>query len=79
MAISTKSHDRQELNRIFAGGIARYEVRMFLLVLALVTGVLNPILRLILVLNLSTAAFRFLDIYKALKNEDKKINKNAKN
>jgi len=70
MAVSSERHDKQELNRAFSGGIARYEIRMLLLVVGLLTSFLLPILRLIVALNLFTAATRFIDIAHLLNKEN---------
>jgi phosphatidylglycerophosphate synthase len=70
MAVSDKSHDKQELNRAFGNGIARYEIRMILLIIGLITGYLAPVLRLIIALNLLTTAIRFLEIARLLKKEE---------
>lgn len=72
MAVSTKNHDVQELNRAFGGGIARYEIRMAILVIGLTVGFLAPLLRLIVALNLFTASSRFLEIANLLMKEDGK-------
>lgn len=85
MAVSAKSHDKQALNRAFSNGLSRYEVRMAMLIAGLIfTDFLGPILRLMVALNLFTAAGRFLEIARILNIEDqaersKAKNKNAKN
>lgn len=85
MAVSAKSYDRQALNRVFSNGLSRYEVRMVMLIVGLIfTDFLGPILRLMVALNLFTAAGRFLEIARILNSEDqaersKAKNKNAKN
>ena len=73
MAVSAESHDRQALNRAFSQGIARYEIRMALLILGLVTGLLPSLLNLIIALNMLTAAIRFLEVAKLLNLEDSKV------
>jgi phosphatidylglycerophosphate synthase len=70
MAVSTEAHDKQQLNRAFSTGIARYEIRMFLLIIGLTTGLLAPLLNLIIALNLITAAMRFTEVSQLLSNED---------
>jgi phosphatidylglycerophosphate synthase len=70
MAVAATAHDRQALNRAFSQGIARYEVRMALLVFGLLTKWLAPLLHLIIALNLITAALRFLEIARLLNIED---------
>lgn len=73
MAISAKSHDKQALNRAFSNGLSRYEVRMVVLIAGLIfTDFLGPILRLMVALNLFTAAGRFLEIARILNVEDQK-------
>lgn len=62
MALASSSTDAQELNRTFDAGIARYEVRMALLVAGLLLGFLAPLLRFIIALNLITAALRFVQV-----------------
>ncbi len=69
MAVS-HIHDKQALNRAFSSGFARYEIRMTLLVIGLVTGLLAPMLNLIIALNLATAAMRFIEIAQLLHVED---------
>lgn len=71
MAVSSRNFDKQALNRAFGGGIARYEVRMALLVAGLLLGALVPILRLIVALNMFTATIRFLEISAMLHKEDR--------
>ncbi len=78
MAVSDKNHDKQRLNRAFGGGIARYEIRMALLVVALLTGFVAPIMRLMLALNMLTAAIRFLEISAMLHAEDTKARKQSR-
>ncbi len=70
MAISTDAHDKQLLNRAFSQGIARYEVRMFLLIAGLLSGLLPALLNLIIALNLITAAMRFMEVARLLNIED---------
>lgn len=74
MAISTNAHDKQILNRAFSQGIARYEIRMALLIIGLLTSLLAPLLNLIIALNLITAATRFLEIARLLTIEDRAEN-----
>lgn len=70
MAVSTDTHDKQALNRAFSQGIARYEIRMFLLIFGLVTELLPSVLNLIIALNLMTASLRFVEIARLLNLED---------
>jgi phosphatidylglycerophosphate synthase len=70
MAISTDAHDKQLLNRAFSQGIARYEIRMVLLIVGLSTGLLPALLNLIIALNLITAAMRFMEVSRLLNIED---------
>lgn len=71
MAVS-HIHDKQALNKAFSNGLARYEVRMFLLIAALLTAQIPPILNLIIALNLATASLRFMEISQLLHDEDQK-------
>jgi len=68
MALAGDEHNAQKLNRMFDGGIARYEIRMALLVVGLLSGssLLGPILRFIVAINLITAALRFLQVSQLL-------------
>ena len=70
MAVSSSAHDKQILNRAFSQGIARYEIRMFLLIFGLLTGLLPAMLNLIIALNLITASLRFVEIARLLTLED---------
>ncbi len=70
MAISTDAHDKQLLNRAFSQGIARYEIRMALLIIGLVSGLLASLLNLIIALNLITASMRFMEVARLLTIED---------
>ena len=74
MAVSTNAHDKQLLNRAFSQGIARYEIRMALLIIGLLTSLLAPLLNLIIALNLITVATRFLEIARLLTIEDRAEN-----
>lgn len=68
MAIAnSKTYKNKDINRVFADGIARYEVRMFVIVLGLLTG--NVMLSLVVLfgLLLFTICQRFLRISKVLK------------
>lgn len=71
MAISPDSHDKQALNRAFSQGIARYEIRMTLLIIGLVSGLLPSLLNLIIALNLVTASMRFMEVAHFLSVEDR--------
>lgn len=70
MAVSTDAHDKQLLNRAFSQGIARYEIRMALLIIGLLSGLLAPLLNLVIALNLITASMRFMEVAKLLNIED---------
>lgn len=72
MAVSDSVHDKQVLNRAFSSGLARYEVRMALLIAGLISGLLAPLLNLMIALNLLTAATRFIEIARLLHVEDNK-------
>lgn len=66
MAFSGTNVDVQKLNRTFDDGFARYEIRMVLLVVGLVSGALGPIINFIVALNLVTIAMRFSAISQEL-------------
>lgn len=70
MAVSEDTKDKQSLNRTFSQGIARYEIRMTLLIIGLLSGLLPSLLNLIIALNLITAAERFMEVSKQLAEED---------
>ena len=65
---SVKKHDKQMLNKIFADGIARYEVRMAIVVFGLLGGQIILSLWLLLVLVGYTALQRIIRISRALNN-----------
>lgn len=79
MAVSANSHDKQALNRAFGGGIARYEIRMVLLIVGLISGLLPSLLNLIIALNLFTASMRFLEVANLLNKEDYPAKSHSKN
>ncbi len=62
----TKKHDAQSLNRIFADGIARYEVRMAIVFAGLISGRIILSLWLLLFLVCFTALQRIVRVSKAL-------------
>ena len=66
VAASGKALPHAELNRLFADGFARFEIRMFLLVVGLVTQLLAPALALIALLAAYTALQRLYRIYRKL-------------
>ncbi len=66
MAVGSYHLDTQKLNRLFGGGIASYEIRMFLVVIGLLFGILEFILPLLLLANLFTITTRFLAVSKYL-------------
>lgn len=72
MALSGGSTvDPQKMNRAFSDGLARYEVRMAILIIGLLLlPLLTPLLRLLVALNLFTAAGRFTEISKRLASRD---------
>lgn len=75
MAISDNGENVQKLNRMFDGGIARYEIRMALLVIGLLTGILGPLLRLIIALNLITISIRFMQASQLIVDQEAHIKK----
>lgn len=77
MAFSGLDVDVQQLNRKFDDGFARYEIRMTLLVVGLVSGILAPLLHFIIALNLVTAATRFSVVSQELINAEKAQAKHA--
>lgn len=70
MAISASVEDTQKLNRMFDGGLSRYEVRMAILVIGLLIGYLGPLLRLLVAINLYTAAVRFMAASQAIADQE---------
>lgn len=70
MAFAGLDIDVQKLNRKFDDGLARYEIRMVLLVIGLATGILAPLLHFIIALNLITAATRFSVVSQELINAE---------
>lgn len=54
----------KEVNQNFRGGVARYEVRMFLLVVGLLSGYLHVAVIVIAVLSVFTAIERFIMVQK---------------
>lgn len=65
---STGKYDAQALNRIFSDGFARYEVRMTLVVLGLLTNTTFIVLHFLLVLLILTTLQRLGRVNKALRN-----------
>jgi len=59
-------HSAQELNRIFSDGLARYEVRMSLVIIGLLTGRVVLALWILLLLVVFTALQRLIRVSKAL-------------
>lgn len=73
MAIaSLKYSEPQTLNRLFSDGIARYEVRMFLIVIGLLFPILPQILWVIILLTTITTITRFLKISRYIKKQEKR-------
>jgi phosphatidylglycerophosphate synthase len=69
MALSAGGkHDAQALNRLFSDGLARYEVRMALIIIGLLTNTLLVMLHVLLVLLIFTVVQRVARVSKALKN-----------
>lgn len=68
MALSTGGYDPQKLNRIFSAGFARYEVRMFIVVVGLLSGRIITALYVLLVLLFITCVQRFIKVSKELSN-----------
>lgn len=71
MAFAGLDVDVQKLNRTFDDGFARYEVRMVVLVVGLVTGPLAPLLNFIIAINLVTAALRFAAVSQELSDAER--------
>ncbi len=67
-ALTNKSEE--QLNKVFTSGIARYEIRMSLLIIGLISGFLPSMLNLIIALNLATASLRFMEVARLLSIED---------
>jgi phosphatidylglycerophosphate synthase len=72
MAIAGTIKDPQKLNRIFGGGIASYEVRVFAVIIGLLFGWIAYILPLLIAANSITIASRFLKVSKQLSEIDAK-------
>jgi len=70
MAFAGLDIDPQKLNKMFDDGLARYEIRMFLLVAGLISGILTPIINFVIALNLVTAALRFSIVSQELTNAE---------
>ncbi len=49
-----------EANKVFTDGLSRYEIRMAILVIGLISGFLAPLMMLMVALNLHTASMRFM-------------------
>lgn len=60
----------QTLNRLFGDGIARYEVRMALIVVGLLFPVMPQVLHTVIALTFLTAMWRFARITRYLKTQD---------
>jgi phosphatidylglycerophosphate synthase len=67
MALSSKNTDVQTLNRVFSDGFARYEVRMTIIIIGLLTGRIIIALYILLALLVVTCMQRFYKVSKALK------------
>ena len=65
-AISDKKLSPSDINRIFADGIMRYEIRMFVLIVGLLTNTLRYALVFIAVTSAITAVGRFHKISQKL-------------
>ena len=66
MAFAGSGLDPQKLNRLFSDGLARYEIRMFILIVGLVSSYSPVALVILLCLNGFTASVRFSKISGAL-------------
>lgn len=64
---STGKYDAQKLNKVFASGLARYEVRMALIIFGLLTGTVLLMLHILLVVLVVTALQRLRRVSEALK------------
>lgn len=64
---SSGKFDTQKLNRLFADGMARYEVRMLLVIIGLITGKVVLFLQILVVLLVITCLQRIIKISRALK------------
>lgn len=62
IATSDKKPSHAKLNKMFADGLATFEIRMFLLVIGLITGKLLLIVIIIAILSSLTAIFRLYKI-----------------
>lgn len=68
LALSEKSTlTPNELNKVFASGLARYEVRMFVIIIGLLTSNLLAALSLLTVISFVTVFQRIFKVSKALK------------
>lgn len=65
-AVSDQNLTPNQINRLFQDGLARFEVRMVLLIIGLLTGQLVPVLILITILAVYTAFSRLITIMKVL-------------
>ncbi len=69
MALSTSTKlNAQEINRVFSDGFARYEVRMAIIILGLLTGSIITALHILIVLLLITCLQRIIKVSRALRN-----------
>lgn len=62
MAMAGHRKNAQNLNKEFSDGFGRYEIRMFLLIVGLLTASLKPVLGLMFAINSLTVAMRFIYI-----------------
>ena len=62
VAVSGMHADKQTLNRLFSAGLARYEIRMSLVVIGFIFPVMPQILYIIIIINIATALYRFYKI-----------------
>ena len=65
---SASKNKHTDVNKVFNDGIARYEVRMALIIFGLATGTIVTILYILLGLIMYTAVHRMWQVSKALKN-----------
>lgn len=72
MAIAGIVKNPQELNRIFGGGIASYEVRVVAVIIGLLLGLIAYVLPVLIVINSITIVTRFIKVLKKLNKIDNK-------
>ncbi len=70
--IQAEGGDKNSINKVFMDGISRYEIRMALLIVGLLSGYLAPLLRLLVAFNLYTAALRFMQAARVIAEQEAK-------